>query len=506
MKTKNASFYGWSVILASWLAVFSLFGYRATFAILKGPMATSLGWTTSQITLGYSLMMVLYALAAYFSGLILDKWGSKPVYAIAAVLGSLGFLLTARVDSHLAYLFTFGFVGGVATGMLWVTSTVSVRKWYVGKSYATMWGIAFSGAPMAQFVLAQVVKPTLSRAQAALDLTVGGLIPNSAAMAPKELSLAVAAKLQEPATRLVPGVKHALGLLDTAWRTQMTILGVIVFLALAVAVIAAKNAPEHYDMKPFGAIPAAAGAVSVEQVWTIKEAFSKYAIWAAILMFLTSMMAEFLIWTQVVSYWTEDVGFTLAKAINIYGLIGLIGIFSMPIMGKVADRIVQTMGNEVKGRKTMLMVGPATGAVACLLLLATPQGDIFAYIACFIFAVYWAIVPGGVVGYVGAIYGRKTLGKIWGLATMIVMGIGPFLGTYVGAELKDISGSYTYSLYFALFAFVVSVLVAIGLPLKAEYMGGKGLPAGSPSTDALATATLAAPGARSPVGSASRKD
>ena len=469
MKTKNASVYGWSVVLASWLAVFSLFGYRATFAILKGPMAISLGWTTAQVTLGYSLMMVLYAVAAYFSGLILDKWGSKPVYAIAAVLGSLGFLLTARVDSHLAYLFTFGFVGGVATGMLWVTSTVSVRKWYVGKSYATMWGIAFSGAPMAQFVLAQVVKPTLSKAQGALDLAVGGLIPNSAALAPKELALAVAAKLQEPATMLVPGVKQALALLEQAWRTQMTILGVIVFVALAVAVLVAKNAPEHYDMEPFGAIPAAGGAPVVEQVWTIKEAFSKYAIWAAILMFLTSMMAEFLIWTQVVSFWTQDVGFDLGKAINIYGIIGLIGIFSMPIMGKVADKVVASIGNEVKGRKRMLMVGPATGAIACVLLLATPRGDVFAYVACFIFAVYWAIVPGGVVGYVGAIYGRKTLGKIWGLATMIVMGIGPFLGTYIGATLKDVSGSYTYSIYFALGAFIVSVFLAVGLPLKAEF-------------------------------------
>lgn len=469
----NARSYGWSVVLASWLAVFCLFGYRATFAILKGPMAISLGWTTAQVTLGYSLMMVLYAVAAYFSGLILDKWGAKPVYAIAAVLGSLGFILTAMVDSHLAYLFTFGFVGGVATGMLWVTSTVSVRKWYIGKSYATMWGIAFSGAPMAQFVLAQVVRPTLSKAQGTLDVAVGALIPNAAALAPKDLAVAVAAKLQEPATLAVPAVQDALGLLETAWRTQMTILGVIVFVAMAVAVFVAKNAPERYNMQPFGGIPSAGGAVAVEQEWTIKQAFSRGAIWAAVGMFLTSMMAEFLIWTQVVSYWTQDVGFTLGKAINIYAIIGLIGIFSMPIMGKVADKVVQAMGNEVKGRKAMLMVGPATGAVACALLLMTPRGDVFAYVACFVFAVYWAIVPGGVVGYVGAIYGRKTLGKIWGLATMIVMGIGPFLGTYVGAQLKDVSGSYTPAIYFALGAFIVSIALAIALPLKAEFTKAK---------------------------------
>ena len=185
MEESKAKSYGWSVVFASWLAVFCLFGYRATFAILKGPMAVTLGWTSAQVTLGYSLMMVFYAITAYFSGMMLDKWGTKPVYSVAAVFGCLGFVLTAMVNVQFAYLFTFGFLGGIATGMLWVTSTVSVRKWYVGKSYATMWGFAFAGGPMAQFVLAQVVKPTLSASQAKLDAAVKALLPNGATLAPQ---------------------------------------------------------------------------------------------------------------------------------------------------------------------------------------------------------------------------------------------------------------------------------------------------------------------------------
>ena len=39
MDETKTRYYGWSVVFASWLAVFCLFGYRATFAILKGPMA-----------------------------------------------------------------------------------------------------------------------------------------------------------------------------------------------------------------------------------------------------------------------------------------------------------------------------------------------------------------------------------------------------------------------------------------------------------------------------------
>ncbi len=418
IEAKNAKYYGWSVVLASWLAVFCLFGYRATFAILKGPLSADLGWSQTQVTLGYSLMMVCYAITAFFSGMILDKWGTKPVYLIAAVFGGLGFYTTSMIDSHLAYLFTFGVLAGVATGMLWVTSTVSVRKWYVGKSYATMWGIAFAGAPMAQFVLAYITRAELSS-----------------------------------------GGPHA-------WRGTMVTLAVIIFIALIVAVFAAKRSPEHYGVKPFGEMPAPAGGkAAAEREWTVKEAFSRWAIWAAILTFLTSMMGEFLIWTQVVSFWVQDLKWARDAAVGAYATIGIVGIFSMPIMGIVADKIVKVVGHEAKGRKIMLVVGPLTGVVACVLLLCSSLSLTFAYIACVVFAIYWAIVPGGVVGYTGAVYGRKTLGKIWGLATLIVMGIGPFTGSFIGGLLKDISGSYTYSIEFALGAFIVSILMAFSLPL-----------------------------------------
>lgn len=413
--------YGYRVVFASWLAVFCLFGYRATFAILKVPMSANMEWSQAQVTLGYSLMMLIYAITAFFAGMILDKWGTRPVYGIAAVFGGLGFYLTAQIDSHVAYLFTFGVLAGVATGMLWVTSTVSVRKWYIGKSYATMWGFAFAGGPMAQFVLAYVTRYNLAK---------GG---------------------------------------PDAWRATMVVLAVIVFIALVVAVLMSRRSPERYGMKPFGEMPAAAGAnLAAEKDWSTRDAYSNYAIWGAIFTFLTSMMGEFLIWTQVVSFWKDDIGLELGKATGIYAMIGLVGIFSMPIMGIIADKVVGAVGHEAKGRKIMLIIGPSTGVVACGLLLLTKSAMVFAYLACIVFAIYWAIVPGGVVGYTGAIYGRKTLGKIWGLATLIVMGIGPFTGSFIGGYLKDLSGSYSYSIYFALGSFVVSILLATSLPLSAR--------------------------------------
>lgn len=467
---RSALAHGRSVIVSSWLAVFCLFGYRATFAILKGPMGQSLGWGDSQVTFGYSLMMVVYALTAYLSGLILDRWGTRPAYAIAAALGGLGFILTSRVDAQLAYLASFGLLGGVATGMLWVSSTVSIRKWYVGPSYAGSWGLAFSGAPMAQFALAQLLRPRLGAPQAELNRALASWL---AAQGRGSDPAAVAAAALEPAARAEPAVASALAALDAAWRSGMLVLGLIVAAALAVAVAFARRSPDAYGLeafgsqapRPSGAAGSAAGAApaSAEREWGVREAFLRWPIWAAILVFLTSMMAEFLVWTQVVSFWTVDLGFGLAEASSTYALIGLVGIAGMPLMGRVADLVVAKAGDEALGRKTMLILGPAGGAVACALLLASAWRPL-AYAACVVFALYWAVVPGGVVGYVGAMYGRKTLGKIWGLATLIVMGVGPFLGTFVGGALRDLTGSFRLSLLYALGSFVVSAALALSLP------------------------------------------
>jgi len=70
-----------------------------------------------------------------------------------------------------------------------------------------------------------------------------------------------------------------------------------------------------------------------EYIWSVKEAFKTYAIWGSILAFLTSMIGEFLIWTQVVMFWVTDVNLTLNTATNLYVAIGIAGIFTMPLDG-----------------------------------------------------------------------------------------------------------------------------------------------------------------------------
>lgn len=412
--------YGLQVVMASWIAVFCLFGIRASFALLLNPIARSTGWTQTQVTFGYSLMMIIYAITAFFCGVIVDKWGSKPVYLIAAIASGTGLIFSGLMRNYFVYILAFSLMNGIATGMLWVTSTISVRKWFIGKQYATKWGFAFAGAPVAQFILSYIIRHIL---------------------------------VNDP---------------ENGWRTAFIVLAVISVSLLMIAVICAKREPEHYNFKAFGEIE---NDDKDEIIWSLGRAFLRYAIWGAIFVFLTSMMAEFLIWTQIVSFWVKDIGWSKSQAAHVYAIIGLIGIFSMPAMGYFADYMVKFLKNEAKARKCMLILGPFIGFLACILLLQSIHSILFPYLACILFAFYWAIVPGGVVGYIGSLYGKKTLGKIWGLATLIVMGIGPFLGSFIGGYLKDLTGHFTYSLYFAAISFLISVILAFTLPIDLKIDG-----------------------------------
>ena len=414
---EKARTYGLCTVLSAWLAVFCLFGYRSSFSVMQNMIIADTGWTTIQVSLGYCLMMTIYAITAFFSGSLVDKKGCRPTYAIGAVTCFLGFFLTSMVNvtspaGYYLYLFTYGLFAGVGTGMLWVSSTVSCRKWYVGAKYGTMWGFAFMGAPMAQLILTLLLKPVLT---------------------------------------------------NMGWQVGMKVLAVIMAIFLLVAAAVAKRTPDYYGVEPFG-METLPPKKTPARTWTLGEAFHTYAIWCVILCFLFAMAGEFLVWSQVVSFFQVDMGLSLGQASNIYLVIGIAGIFSMPLTGKLSDNLVKKLGDERKGRKIMLIIGPACGAVATLMLLT--KNVAVCFIAMILLAIYWGIEPGGCAGYAGSVFGGATLGKIWGLATLIVMGIGPSFGTFMGAWFNDHFGSYIPALIFCLCAFVLSAVMAVTLPMK----------------------------------------
>ena len=105
--------------------------------------------------------------------------------------------------------------------------------------------------------------------------------------------------------------------------------------------------------------------------------------------------------------------------------------------------------------------------MACLLLGIHSLA--ITILACVFFAMYWQGMPAQVTGYMGSAFG-PSFPKIWGLATLIIMGIGPALGSYLGARLYVVFGSYRVSFIMALVMFGLSAFFALTLPKKIREM------------------------------------
>lgn len=414
------------VVIASFLACFCLFGFRSTFSVLQGSMSsdltasTGVEWTGTMLSTGYSLMMMIYAVTSFFAGRIVDKLGCRPVYLIASVFCFIGMFATSFMDNFIFYCVSYGLFAGIGTGMLWVSSTASVRKWFIGDKYATAWGIAFAGAPIAQVLLSVFLAPLLK---------------------------------SDP----------------SLWRMSMRIFAFLFLLLLVVAGFLARKNPDDYGCEPFGTLPAKAGNAPSRD-YGLSEAFRTYPIWAAIFAFLGSMLGEFLIWSQIVKFFQTNIGLDITTATNLYVIIGVCGIVTMPVLGKLCDNFVKKIGNEAKGRKYSLIFAPICGIVGCSLLpIMTKDAVWLGAVACVIFSLYWAIEPGGVAGYAGSIYGSKSFGKIWGLATLVVMFIGPATGSFMGGFLPSVTdGTYTASVVFALCGYIVSLIFACTMPTKLD--------------------------------------
>ncbi len=416
---------GRAVVVSAWLALFCQFGFRATFAVLKTPMAQDMGWSQAEVSLGYSIMMIGSAFMAFVCGIIAERHGAKVTYLFAAVFGGLGFCAASRVQSLWAYYLIFGVITGLGTGTLWATASFMLRSWFVGQSYAKMYGIAFSGAPVAQVALTQFVMFCL-----------GGGDPS-------------------------------------LWRSAVFNLGALIFVLLLVAAFLGKKTPKSYDMQPFGSTGTEHHHHEAH-AWTLKDGAKTYAFWGLTLTWMFGIIAEFTVWTQIVSYWVSELDMAPSRAATLYGFIGFLGIIFMPLLGFLGDKFTARFDLEAHGRKRLCQAGLIAGILACICLLGQPAIPaslrfVAGIFSCALFAIYWGIFPGSVVGYLGSVINGGGLGRILGLCMFIAIGLGPAIGAYMGGLLRDIAGNYTASMIFALAAYAVGLIIATTLPVVNEH-------------------------------------
>lgn len=416
---KKRLFYGWIVVGTAFTVIFLHLSIRGSFAVFLKPMVKDMGWSTAKVSIGLSMFMLFYGLTAFFAGRMVDKFGPRKVIFIHGLLLGLGLFLSSLTVKAWQFYLTYGLMGGIGAGALFVPPTVMVRRWFkkdMGKALGfavSGAGLGFFVAPIASMYLIEIV----------------------------------------------------------SWQFAMKVFGVIIMVGVSIATIFMRGKPEDIGLKPYGyeeeRMAKSNNASSREVFWSLKEALHIPAFWTIAAMWFCSNFAEYIVFSHSVNYVVTDRGFDLKTATYIFSLVGLCFLVFGPVGGSLADKLGTKYNDEFKGRKVVITTCYIIACIASAWLAYVKTPGMYLIYA-LIFGIPFGTYIPSVAAYVGTTFGAKSMGAIWGLTTALGVAGGAGLGPYVGGYLRDVTGNYQTSIWLAcaIYALTAFLCLSVKKPCK----------------------------------------
>lgn len=113
-------FYGWVIVLVSFLIIAFVFGVRLSFGIFFDTLTrdSDFGWSRADTAGVFSVTMLVFAATSTSIGWLLDRWGPRRVYSAGILIVASGLWLTSRMTSLLDFYLFYGVWTGLGITVL----------------------------------------------------------------------------------------------------------------------------------------------------------------------------------------------------------------------------------------------------------------------------------------------------------------------------------------------------------------------------------------------------
>lgn len=353
------------------------------WSVFRIPLTKAFGWTISQVTLTFTIAILMLGFAAFVGGLWMRKSGPRIVAIAAGIFYGGGVFLASFSGGHLYWLyFSYGVIGGIGLGFGYIVPVATLVKWFPDKR-GMITGIAVAGFGAGALITAPL------------------------------------------ASRLIASV----GVLKT-----FAILGIGYFIAVTVPAFFMKDPPANY--RPEGWNPSAAQQKQrSSKAFTLAEAMRSwqwYALWA--LLFLNTSAGISII-SQAAPMAQEITGVTAAVAA------GLVGIISI---ANGAGRFLWAWFSDLIGRRWVFLTMFVIQAIVFFALPNVQSFPAFTTLCCIILLCYgggFGTMPAFAADYFGA----ENVGSIYGLM-LTAWGFAGVLGPTLIARIRQSTGHYSRAL------------------------------------------------------------
>src|SRR5436309_732229 len=141
------------------------------WSVFRVPSSKHFGWSISQVTLTFTISIIVLRFAAFFGGLWMARKGPRVVPLTGANLYGVGVFLASFSANKLWWLYlSYGFIGGLGLGFGYIVPVAVLVKWFpdrrgliTGIAVGEFGGDALITAPVATRLIQSVgVLPTFA--------------------------------------------------------------------------------------------------------------------------------------------------------------------------------------------------------------------------------------------------------------------------------------------------------------------------------------------------------
>ncbi|RCU47829.1 MFS transporter [Haloplanus salinus] len=122
----------WVIALAA-VAIHLSIGSIYAYSIYQIPLKETQGWSTSKVTLAFSIAVLVLGFTAAFLGRYVEEYGPRTAGLAAGVLYGLGMVgagASVQFGSLPLFLATFGVVGGMGIGLGYISPIGTLLEWF----------------------------------------------------------------------------------------------------------------------------------------------------------------------------------------------------------------------------------------------------------------------------------------------------------------------------------------------------------------------------------------
>lgn len=394
----------WLIALSA-IAIHLSIGSVYAYSVFKNPLAEMFGWSSTEVTLSFTIAIFFLGTSAATMGRFVEKWGPRKSAIIAALffsIGTAGTGVAVELGSLPLYYLTYGVLGGIGLGIGYIAPVSTLVKWFPDKR-------------------------GLATGMAVMGFGAGSIITSPVATA----------------------LMDSVGLSNTFF-----ILGISFLVLMLSGALYIVRPPEGYMPASMKTEPKKEKGVKKPKrkredlaQMTVGEAAKTPRFWLLWFMMFINISSGIMLISVASPIAQDKVGMTVAMAATVVAIMGFFNGFGRIFWSGISDYI---------GRENMFLIFFSVQTVLFFFMpnISNPVlFQIFLYIIVSMYGGGFSCLP----AFIGDIFGTKQLGAIHGCILTAWSCAGVF-GPMMVSAILDATSSYNMTFY----VFTVLLALAFG--------------------------------------------